>query len=125
MEGAAILREFPGPVGIQLWGALRDVMLWADPARLGAPQFSAGAERDRATQIHAAEMDDGLRADLLELAVRATAGTSSSNHPLADPCLRVAAWAEAQGRRKPGSRSCEPLPCSEPTTRDWPWRPAG
>jgi tetratricopeptide (TPR) repeat protein len=97
IEGAAILRECRGALGIQLWGALRDVMLWADPTRVGPPQFAAGADRDRATQIHAADMDDGLRVDLLDLAVQATGGAPSSTPAIADRCLRVAAWAESHG----------------------------
>ena len=100
-EGDSILREVPGALGIQLWGALRDIMLWAERSAAPPPvsdlAFPAGADHDRADQIRAAEMDEDMRVVLLEIAARSTSGSPSAVPVLADQCLWIAEWAQERG----------------------------
>jgi tetratricopeptide (TPR) repeat protein len=100
-EGDMILREVPGALGIQLWGALRDVMLWTESPRrdlrVSVPPLPAGADRERAGQVRAAEMDEDLQKVLLEMAAHTTSGVLSAVPLLADCCLRVSEWAQARG----------------------------
>lgn len=99
-EGDAILREVPGPLGVQIWGALRDVMLWSDrrtPVSPGEPGHLPDADPDRAAQIRATEMGEAIRELLLDLAAQATSDAAPAVSDLADRCQRVAEWAQAQG----------------------------
>lgn len=95
-EGDPVLREVPGAAGVLLWGALRDVMLWAEaapPAR--SRLFAAGAEVERIEPIYEAAVEGSLRATLLELAF--VAGGNTTPEFLAACCTRIAAWAEGGG----------------------------
>lgn len=97
-EGAAILREVPGPPGALLWGALRDVLLWIDASsRPDARLFPEDAARMRDGWIRMCPLPEELVPSLMEFA-EVTSGTGSlAVERVAAACRRVAAWAAENG----------------------------
>lgn len=98
LEGAQVLDEVQGPLGLLLWETYRDVALWAATAPEDRDElFSAGAAAQRRSAM------EGVGADaVLERALRGAAAV------LADPagtqeqdvlaaCRQAADWAEQRG----------------------------
>jgi tetratricopeptide (TPR) repeat protein len=94
-EGAAVLRELPSPVGVLLYGALRDVMLWLEtPEEARAEAFSPGAGERRERAIQAVDLGEvELAAPLFTLARLADEPAAVEVPSVADACSRLAAWA--------------------------------
>lgn len=98
-DGASILEESPGPLGLLLWQSERDVRLWAMSAPAQREElFSRGAaHRTTAALRTAGGRPPELRAPMAALA-------SMLEHPMdiaADAvmlaCERIAEWAEGRG----------------------------
>jgi tetratricopeptide (TPR) repeat protein len=99
-EGAEILAEVPGPSGVLLWGALRDVTLWALAPRSGRRQlFDPGAGELRTSHIRThLRLEEEVMIPLLTIALMTERPGSVDANRLAFACRRLAAWAEVQGR---------------------------
>ena len=98
-EGAALIRELPGALGLVLWKTLRDVSAWTDamePDRCGL--FPPGAAEAREEEIAAAGAEGELWAPLLVVA-RLVGSPTRVDHPrLVHACRAVARWGERRGR---------------------------
>jgi tetratricopeptide (TPR) repeat protein len=97
-EGAAVLQEHPGALGVVLWKTLRDVTAWmeaapADRAALFSP--AAAAARPREVADCAAEPE--LWAPLLVVAQLVRAPDAVNYPRLVNACRAVARWAERRG----------------------------
>lgn len=98
-EAADIIRELPGPDGIVVAGALRDLMLWLDtPASERGDLFVGGAGERRQTQIKRTELDGELWVPIFTLATLAEDPCGVSPSRLLYAVNRVAAWAGEQGK---------------------------
>jgi tetratricopeptide (TPR) repeat protein len=98
LEGAPVLDEIQGPLGLLLWETYRDVVLWSStPPEDRQDLFASGAYAARSRDLDAVGADPAL-----ERGLRAAAGV------LADPagaqeaevmaaCRIVADWAEQRG----------------------------
>lgn len=100
LEGAAVLNEFSGEVGLKLWQVARDVRLWAEVG----PEHRQGLFRGTTAALAEPLEERGDSALLAPLALlrlemahpsRAIAGTVASE------CLRISRYAEAS--RRPGT----------------------
>ncbi len=100
LEGGQVLQEVPGELGVALWQAMRDVMLWAQaPAGERAAVFAPGAQRRKpelggGDGAGSGEVLESLRQ--LSALVANPGGTNPTVVSLA--CRQVAQWAEAGGR---------------------------
>jgi hypothetical protein len=95
-EGGAIVREFPSPLGVFLFGTFRDVMLWLllPPGRRDEA-FTDGARGFRERQLEAVELPPEL-AEPLKLFLQACSeGIDQS--AVGTGCVAVAVWAYAAG----------------------------
>lgn len=92
-EGAALLREAPGPLGLVLWKTLRDLSLWtAAPENARAGLFPADAARVRREEIRAAGAPPELWAPLLVAAGVLEDPARVDVRRLANACRAVARW---------------------------------
>lgn len=102
-EGAAVLQEHPGALGVVLWKSLRDVMLWTqtpEDARGGIfPGESGGARRE---EVAAAGAGPELWGPLFVLAEMLTRPAAEQHRRVAHACRSVARWAEQQ--QKPATQ---------------------
>ena len=97
-EGAALLRENPGPLGVLLWKSLRDVSLWtATAAEDRGALFGAGAGQARRDEIAQAGGPAALWGPLLVIAQVLDRPGEVDVRRLAGACRSVAAWAELEG----------------------------
>lgn len=97
-EGAEILDEVPGPLGLVLWQALRDVVLWAGaPPAERAGLFAEGAERNRLAGVLAAGAEDELERPLAVLAGLAERPERSHGDRISLACRKVSQWADERG----------------------------
>ena len=102
-EGADVLAEVAGSAGVLLWGALRDVMLWArTPAAARAALFGAGAAGVRRAEIARAAPEAELWGPLLTLAEMTGAPERADVARVVYACRAVVQWAEQ--RSAPGTR---------------------
>ena len=97
-QGAEILGELPGPAGVVLWEALRDVMLWLGTrpgrrAEIAVPD----AMRQRRAAIEAAALDPAAWSPLFVMAALMESPTSVDLPRLLNACGNLASWAEQQG----------------------------
>lgn len=97
-EGAAVLEENAGGLGVLLWDVARDLVLWATSRpRERAELFAPAAERTRSAWLLSSALDPVLEAPLLGL-VRVTGQPSrASRERVAMACREIARWADAQG----------------------------
>lgn len=97
-EGAAVLEENAGGLGVLLWDVARDLVLWATSRpRERAELFAPAAERTRSAWLLSSALDPMLEAALLGL-VRVTGQPSrASRERVAMACREIARWADAQG----------------------------
>lgn len=99
LEGATVLEEVPGPLGMLLWHCMRDVTLWATtPVEQREGLFAPEAEQRRLAALLAL----GPAARELEAPLRAIAAMLSHAPDTAPEammlaCQRVSQWAEAGG----------------------------
>jgi hypothetical protein len=97
MEGAAVLNEFRGDVGLKLWQIVRDVRLWAEVLpehRLGLFRGTAAAPAERLEEISDPALLDSLALLQGELAEP----SSASAEVMATECLRISEYAEGKER---------------------------
>jgi tetratricopeptide (TPR) repeat protein len=96
LEGAPVLDEVQGPLGLVLWETYRDVVLWS-----GAEErdglFAAGAHAARLRALEAAGADPALDRALRGAAavVADPAGTQEAD--VMGACRQAADWAEQRG----------------------------
>ncbi|HEX5725130.1 MAG TPA: tetratricopeptide repeat protein, partial [Longimicrobiaceae bacterium] len=97
-EGSALLREVGGALGVLLWGALRDVMLWIGtaPEERGA-LFGPGAAGARAREVEAGLREPELIGPLLTLLLLVEQPAQVDPARVLHACRRVAAWAADRG----------------------------
>jgi tetratricopeptide (TPR) repeat protein len=94
-EGADILQELPGDLGVLLWATLRDVMLYlGGPAAERGALFPAGAGEARRAEIAACGVDPALWAPLLVVAEMMEGPAEASRARVAHACRALARWAE-------------------------------
>jgi hypothetical protein len=96
-EGAAVLEEIEGPMGVLLWSALRDVACWAEAPRGGRQHLFGPAAADRAEQVRAHAPDPDLWFPLLALAAMADSPDATAPVRVAYACRRLGRWAGAAG----------------------------
>jgi tetratricopeptide (TPR) repeat protein len=95
LEGAAILREIPDDLGVVLWRAFRDAVLWLR---------SAPGERPRIFARNASLGDDhqlqgGLAGALAEFDLLLSAPAEAEPVRLSRASRRIATWAHERGHR--------------------------
>ena len=95
-EGGAIVREITSPVGVYLFGTLRDVMLWLllAPNRRDRP-FSAEDRGSRALQLANSEAPPELAESLTRLL--SIGEGEIRQEDVSAACLAIATWAHANG----------------------------
>jgi len=97
-EGADVLLEHPGSLGVPLCFALRDFMLWVcTPAGERAALFGPGAGDPRRAGLAAARGEPELWAPLLTLAQMTDAPERADAVRLVHAVRSVARWAERAG----------------------------
>lgn len=95
LDGAAVLEEVSGDVGVLLWQSLRNVMLWtAASSAERAALFSENAARRRADALRALALDPALRSPVEVVAALLAAPGGADAARLAYACASVASWAE-------------------------------
>lgn len=97
-EGAGVLDELKGALGVTLWQSLRDVYLWASfPPEERDGVFAEGAEEARALAVRQAGVDVQLEPPLMTIVRMVGApGTARPEH-VATACQHVAHWADQLG----------------------------
>lgn len=99
LEGGTVLQEYPTEVGVLLWQALRDVVLWAQtPPAERSELFTAKARERRLAAIAAASADPALESHLRLLAELTASSGSVREEVLSAASRSVSDWAEAQGK---------------------------
>jgi hypothetical protein len=94
-EGAALLQEHAGPLGVVLWKTLRDVSLWAQtPPERRAALFPAGAGERRLADVAACDAGAELWAPLLAVAQLLERPADEPLRRVVHACRSVARWAE-------------------------------
>lgn len=98
-EGAEVIRELPGPDGIVLAGALRDLTLWLDtPADERGALFTADAAARRTAQIKLSQIEEALWVPVFTLSTIAEDPANVAQSRLLYACRRIVSWAEERGR---------------------------
>ena len=96
-EGAEIVQEIPGELGVLLWATLRDVMLYLSaPAAERDSLFPAGAAESRRSEIARCAVDSALWAPLLVVAEMMERPAEAGRARVAHACRAVARWAEGE-----------------------------
>jgi tetratricopeptide (TPR) repeat protein len=105
LEGADILDEFRGALGVLLWRAVRSVTLWsAVPAGERTQLFAPASARRWLRDAAAPEAPRPLRRLLRTLASVLASTHAGSERRAAHACLEVSRWAEREGA--PGTALC-------------------
>ena len=96
LEGAPVLDEVQGPLGLLLWETYRDVVLWSGTEERDG-LFAAGAHAARLRELELAEPDPALdRAQRAAAAVVADPSDTQEADVMA-ACRQAADWAEQRG----------------------------
>lgn len=98
LEGAQVLDEVQGPLGLLLWETYRDVALWAGTApedREGL--FAAGAAAGRKASMEAAAAEPALERGLRGASVVLTDPAGANEQEVMAACRQAADWAEQRG----------------------------
>lgn len=97
-EGAGILDELRGPLGLLLWQSARDVYLWAAfPQEERDGVFAEGAEDVRVSAVRGAGVDVQLEAPLMTLSRMVGAPRTTRPESVAMACQHVSHWADGNG----------------------------
>lgn len=102
-EGAAVLQEHAGALGVLLWKTLRDVTLWlSTPEERRRGLFPAGAAAERRAEVAEAAREPELWVPLLVVAE--LLARPAEEHParVVNACRSLARWAE--GRQAPAAQ---------------------
>jgi tetratricopeptide (TPR) repeat protein len=96
--GLPVLEELPGGLGVVLWQASRNLVLWAATPVEARHDFFGGAAA-AVRQEHLAEMDvDGELVGPLAIVTRLMEHPTAPDVPrLVHACRRITAWAERRG----------------------------
>lgn len=96
LEGAPVLDEVQGPLGLLLWETYRDVVLWS-----GAEErdglFSAGAHAARLRELEAVGADPALDRALRGAAAVVADPSGTQEADVMAACRQAADWAEQRG----------------------------
>jgi tetratricopeptide (TPR) repeat protein len=96
LEGAPVLDEVQGPLGLLLWETYRDVVLWS-----GAEErdglFADGAHAARVRDLDAAGADPALDRALRAAAVVLADPAGAQEADVMGACRQAAEWAEQRG----------------------------
>jgi hypothetical protein len=98
LEGAPVLDEVQGPLGLLLWETYRDVVLWAGTLpeeREGL--FAAGAHAARVRELDAAGADPALERGLRGAAAVVADPMGAQEADVMGACRAAADWAEQRG----------------------------
>jgi tetratricopeptide (TPR) repeat protein len=96
--GAAVLEENAGSIGILLWDAARDVVLWSTSSRDElADLFAPAAERMRMTSVLTTMLDRKLESALQGLARLVGRPALANRERASMACREIAQWADDQG----------------------------
>lgn len=97
-EGAAVLDEMQGPLGVLLFQVVRDVYLWgATPPDERAGLFPGHADEALASLLRDADADVQLESALLSLVRMTGAPERARDEQVALACQHVAHWADVNG----------------------------
>lgn len=95
-EGASILEEQQGELGVALFGAYRDVMLWLKASeKRRSMLFPQGSWKARRMQLSRLPGRLSIREDLLSLVAITEGGGSEKSDAVARACIGIASWAES------------------------------
>ncbi|HEU0301753.1 MAG TPA: tetratricopeptide repeat protein [Longimicrobium sp.] len=98
LEGAQVLDEVQGPLGLLLWETYRDVALWSATApedRGGL--FAAGATAARRAELEAAGADPALERALRGASAVLADAAGAQEQDVMTACRQAADWAEQRG----------------------------
>lgn len=97
-EGAALLSEHAGALGVVLWKSLRDVSAWteADPADRRV-LFPPAAAQERADELAGSAAEPELWAPLLVIQQLLAAPVEVDHPRLVHACRAIARWGERRG----------------------------
>lgn len=98
LEGAQVLEEVQGPLGLLLWETYRDVALWATTApdeRDGL--FASGAAAARKVSMEAASAEPALERGLRGASVVLADPAGAQEQDVMAACRQAADWAEQRG----------------------------
>jgi tetratricopeptide (TPR) repeat protein len=95
LEGAQVLEEVQGPLGLLLWETYRDVALWAatDPEERDG-LFAPGAAAARKAAMEAAGAEPALERGLRGASVVLTDPAGAQEQDVMTACRQAADWAE-------------------------------
>jgi tetratricopeptide (TPR) repeat protein len=97
-DGAAVLEENAGSLGILLWDVVRDVVLWSNSPRSELGElFAPAAERMRMTSILTSGVDVRLESSLAVLARVVGSPKGAKRERAAMACREIAQWADELG----------------------------
>ena len=99
MEGAAVLEEVPGELGVLLWRSVRDVALWAiTPPETRASLFDpVGSAAARIERLTATEVPEEIAPSLDTIHAMLLRGEGADTEIVSLCCLEMAAWARGAG----------------------------
>lgn len=98
LEGAAILAEIPGDLGVLLWRTTRDLALWADaPPEVRGNLFADGSGDVRLVRLASTEVPPAISASIDTISGMLSVGERADAGILSICCLEVAAWARREG----------------------------
>jgi hypothetical protein len=101
LEGAAILVEIPGDLGVLLWRAARDVRLWGEaPPDARENLFADGSGDARLAGLIATDLPAKISAPVDTIHGMLTLGARADASILCICCLEVAAWAHGGGKKE-------------------------
>lgn len=96
LEGAQVLDEVPGPVGLVLWRSLRDVTLWAGvEEREGL--FAPDAARVRLAELLGSGAEPALEVSLTTLVALVGGPEQVDPDIISLVCIQISRWAEGRG----------------------------
>lgn len=99
LEGARVLDEAPGALGLLLWQLLRDATLWAaTPSDARGLLFHPGAITHLRMLLRAADPPPALSRALQRLVKLPEGAAAISGDAVAGACTGVARWAEGTSR---------------------------
>jgi tetratricopeptide (TPR) repeat protein len=99
LEGGLVLQEFPGEIGVVLWQALRDVMLWSQtPPSSRGEIFADTARERRIAAILAAGPESELEVQLRALTDLTSSPATIPAELITVTCRTISQWAEAKGK---------------------------
>ncbi|HST61178.1 MAG TPA: tetratricopeptide repeat protein [Longimicrobium sp.] len=96
LEGAPVLDEVQGPLGLVLWETYRDVVLWSGTDERDG-LFAAGAHAARLRELDTAGADPALDRALRGAAAVVADPVTAQEADIMGACRQAADWAEQRG----------------------------